>query len=192
MKAWLLISELSHHSYYKYYSTYSISIASGYSHCDYININNIPFLKKIWKKNLLCHLNSTWWASQPFYLIIFDWSVCVSPFCDPTDCSPPGSSVRGVLQAGVLERVAVPSSRGSSWPRDQTQLSCTVGSFFTIWGFWAIPCCCSQDPYYARFPREQTWPLQRSHTMLMTSVSIPVPSECELVILKPLPSWIIS
>ena len=40
--------------------------------------------------------------------------------CDPMDCSPPGSSVRGILQARILEWVAMPSSRGSSWPRDRT------------------------------------------------------------------------
>ena len=43
--------------------------------------------------------------------------------CDFMDCSPPGSSVLGVLQATILERVAAPSSRGSSWPRDWTQVS---------------------------------------------------------------------
>ena len=40
--------------------------------------------------------------------------------CDPMDCSPPGSSVHGILQARILERVAMPSSRGSSRPRDWT------------------------------------------------------------------------
>ena len=40
--------------------------------------------------------------------------------CDPMDCSPPGSSVHGILQARILEWVAMPSSRGSSKPRDQT------------------------------------------------------------------------
>ena len=38
--------------------------------------------------------------------------------CNPIDCSPPGSSVHGILQARTLEWVAMPSSRGSSWPRD--------------------------------------------------------------------------
>ena len=38
--------------------------------------------------------------------------------CDPMDCSPPGSSVHGILQARILEWVAMPSSRGSSWLRD--------------------------------------------------------------------------
>ena len=42
---------------------------------------------------------------------------CLTP-CDPTDCSPPGSSVHGTLQARILEWVATPSSRGSSQPRD--------------------------------------------------------------------------
>ena len=41
--------------------------------------------------------------------------------CDPTDCSPPGSSVHGILQARVLEWVAFPFYRGSSQPRDGTQ-----------------------------------------------------------------------
>ena len=38
----------------------------------------------------------------------------------------------GILQARILERVAMPSSRGSSQPRDQTQVSCIAGGFFTI------------------------------------------------------------
>ena len=53
--------------------------------------------------------------------------------CDPMDCSLPGSSVHGILQARVLEWVAMPFSRGSSWPRDQTQVSCIAGRFSTIW-----------------------------------------------------------
>ena len=40
--------------------------------------------------------------------------------CDPMDCSPPGSYVHGILQARILEWVTIPSSRGSSQPRDQT------------------------------------------------------------------------
>ena len=45
--------------------------------------------------------------------------------CDPLDCSLPGSSVRGrILQAGILEWVAIPFSRGASRPRDRTCVSC--------------------------------------------------------------------
>ena len=51
---------------------------------------------------------------------------------DPMDYSPSGSSVHGILQARVLEWVAMPSSRGSSQPRDQTQVSHITGRFFTI------------------------------------------------------------
>ena len=53
--------------------------------------------------------------------------------CDPMDCSPPGSSVHGILSARILEWVAIPFSRGSSQARDQTQVSCNASRFFTIW-----------------------------------------------------------
>ena len=43
--------------------------------------------------------------------------------CHPVDCSPPGSSVHGILQAGIPEWVAMFSSRGSSWLRDRTRIS---------------------------------------------------------------------
>ena len=59
------------------------------------------------------------------------WSevkVKVTQSC-PTLCNP----VHGILQARIQEWVAFPFSRGSSQPRDQTQVSCTVGRFFTSW-----------------------------------------------------------
>ena len=49
------------------------------------------------------------------------------------DYIPPGSSVHGILQWGILEWVAMLFSRESSWPRDQTQIPCIAGRFFTIW-----------------------------------------------------------
>ena len=51
--------------------------------------------------------------------------------CDPMDCSPLGSSVHGILQARIMEWAAMPSSRGSSWLRDQTCVSCFAGRLFT-------------------------------------------------------------
>ena len=51
-------------------------------------------------------------------------------FYDPMDCSSPGSSVRGILQARRLEWVAIPFSRGSSWPRGRTHISSIAGRFF--------------------------------------------------------------
>ena len=47
--------------------------------------------------------------------------------------SPPGSSVLGILQARILEWIAIPFSRGSSWPSDRTQVSHIGGRLFTIW-----------------------------------------------------------
>ena len=49
---------------------------------------------------------------------------------DPMDHSPPDSSVHGILQARILEWVAMPPSRGCSQPRDRTLVSCIVGLFF--------------------------------------------------------------
>ena len=54
-------------------------------------------------------------------------------FCDPMDCSLPGSSVHGIFQARVLEWVAIFFSRGSSQSRDQTQVSRIAGRSFTLW-----------------------------------------------------------
>ena len=53
--------------------------------------------------------------------------------CDTMDCSPPGSSVHGILQARILEWVAFLFSRGSCQPRDGTQVFHMAGGFFTNW-----------------------------------------------------------
>ena len=63
------------------------------------------------------------------------WSEVAQPcptLCDPVDCSLPGSSVRGIFQARVLEWVSISFSRGSSRPGDWTWVSCIVGRCFTI------------------------------------------------------------
>ena len=59
--------------------------------------------------------------------------------CNPMDCSPPSSSVHGILQARILEWVAISFSRGSSWPRDQTQVSCIAGRRLTAWATRGSP-----------------------------------------------------
>ena len=51
----------------------------------------------------------------------------------PTLCDPMDYIVHGILQARILEWVAFPFSRGSSQPRDWTQVSCIAGRFFTCW-----------------------------------------------------------
>ena len=58
---------------------------------------------------------------------------------DPMDCSLSGSSVHGILQARILEWVTMLCSKGSSWPRYQTQVFCIVGRFFTILATWQAP-----------------------------------------------------
>ena len=56
--------------------------------------------------------------------------------CNTMDSSPASSSVHGILQARIMEWVAIPFSRGSSQPRDWTQVSHIAGRFFTIWATW--------------------------------------------------------
>ena len=53
--------------------------------------------------------------------------------CDPMDCSLPGSSVHGIFWTRILEWVAIPFFRVSSWPRDQTYISHIANRFFTSW-----------------------------------------------------------
>ena len=71
-------------------------------------------------------------SSLRLYIVVKLLS-CVQLFCNPMDCSPPVSSVCGILQARILEWVVIPFSRGSSQPRDRTQVSWIAGGFFTIW-----------------------------------------------------------
>ena len=67
--------------------------------------------------------------------------LCMSIQLCPTlwDCGPPGSSVHGILQARILEWVAMPSSRGSSWPRDWTHIFCTADRICTVWVTRVVP-----------------------------------------------------
>ena len=53
--------------------------------------------------------------------------------CNPMDCSLPGFCVHGILQARILEWVALPFSRGSSQPRDRMWVSLIAGWFLTLW-----------------------------------------------------------
>ena len=78
---------------------------------------------------LICSAHFSKWI----HYILWWWMSCevTSNSCDLMDCSPPGSFVHRLFQAKVLEWVAISFSRGSSWPRDQTLVSCTEGRFFT-------------------------------------------------------------
>ena len=75
-----------------------------------------------WALHYWRHLGNplVWWCRAVLCLV----SQSCPTLCGPRDCSPPGSSVHGILQARVLEWVVTSSSRGSSQPRGQTHISC--------------------------------------------------------------------
>ena len=70
------------------------------------------------------------WPSSYMHCACSVTKLCPT-LCDPIDCSPPGSTVHGILQARILEWVVMPFSRGSSQPRDRTPASCIAGRFLT-------------------------------------------------------------
>ena len=93
------------------------------------------YLTQIYQK----YYNRKWIFNEIFYILslILSWnSVCnlylrmwmsaqsCQTLSDPMNYSPPGSSVHGIFQARTLQQVAISHSRGSSWPRDQTHVSC--------------------------------------------------------------------
>ena len=70
-------------------------------------------------------------VENDLYMKVLVAQSCLT-LCDPMDCSRPGSSVHGILQARILEWVAISFSRGSSRLRDRTQVSCIAGRLFTL------------------------------------------------------------
>ena len=93
----------------------------------------------IWMRNFGIHLaivNSyvKIQSEHPkFYREVSEVSQSCPTLCDPMDCSLPGSSLHGILQARVLEWVAISFSRGSSQSRDWTLVSCIPGRHFNLW-----------------------------------------------------------
>ena len=73
------------------------------------------------------------WEKQPQSMHAKSLQTCLT-LCDTVDCSPPASSVHGILQATILEWFAMPSSRGSSQPRDQTHIF-----YVLIWQASSLP-----------------------------------------------------
>ena len=96
----------------------------------YIHIMDRNTAHKITASFDISSMDSTGWLSGHLLISIHIYvCVCCVPdnslqscptLCYPMDCSLPGSSVHGILQARILEGVAMPSSRGFSWPRDRT------------------------------------------------------------------------
>ena len=77
----------------------------------------------------VCYLKTQVYGSLKVKVLI---AQSCPTLCDPIDCSPPGSSVHEILQARILKWVAIPFSRGSSQPRDQTRVSSIADRFFTV------------------------------------------------------------
>jgi len=91
------------------------------------------------KKRIICsHFISFWWlvgsVAKLCPTLATPWTAV------PIDYSLPGSSVHGILQARILEWVAISFSRGSSWPRNWTRVSCIAGRFFTDWAMFSLKC----------------------------------------------------
>ena len=114
--------------------------------------------------------------------------------CGPVDCSLPGSSVHGILQARILEWVAILFSRGSSWSRNQTQISCIAGGFFSIWTIREAHCRFKGCPSWKRPSRlcpqwkvHSTTNLLHNHsvfaqTLPETGSSLPTEEACSIVL----------
>ena len=100
------------------------------------------------------------------------------------DCSPPDFSVHGILQARILEWIAISFSRGSSWPRDRTQVSRITSGFFTIWAIGKslllIYVCITESFCYAC---ETSTTLYINYMCVLVSQSCPTicdPIDCSL------------
>ena len=87
--------------------------------------------------------NSVWhYARPPDSSVHGIFQTRIQEWVDSKDCRLPASSVHGTLQARILEGVAMPSSRGSSLPKDPAGvycISCIAGRFFTHWAIWEAP-----------------------------------------------------
>ena len=92
--------------------------------------------------------------------------------CNPMDYSPPDSSVHGILQARILEWIAIPFSRGSSRPRDQNPVSPIAGRLFTI-------CATREAPKYGLQNSQGTEPALEPETLF----------KCKTFFINILGSW---
>ena len=80
--------------------------------------------------------------------------------CNPVNCSPPGSSIYGILQARIQEWVAISFPRGSSRPRDWTQVSYIAGRLFNLWPTREAPDL--ETRWIQRSKEATVWPGVRS------------------------------
>ena len=112
LKKWINISSLRFYSYQ-------------------VKIKPIYLVGLLWEKKKMRKVCKASFQCLEVYIVCVSVAQSCLPICDPMDC-PSGSSVHGILQARILEWIAIPFSRGTSQPRDRTQV-CITGRSFTVW-----------------------------------------------------------
>ena len=109
-----------------FFSTFSTSYLIELNNSSSIILNESGDNGKKYIKAVYCHLAYLTYMQSVCVLV----SQSCPTVCDPIDCGPQCSSVHGILQARILEWVAIPFSKGSSWPRDWTQVSRIAGRLY--------------------------------------------------------------
>ena len=99
-------------------------------------LSYVAFLCLLQFINLILSRDKSLCFSDRVFPLHFAWKKVKVRLCDPVDYT-----VHGILQARILEWVAVPFSRGSSQPRNRAQVSCIAGGFFTSWATREAPLC---------------------------------------------------
>ena len=101
----------------------------------YVYIYTVKYYSAIQRNEVLIHAIT--WVTLENIMLSERSEVKVAQscptLCDPMDCSPQAPLPMGILQTRILQWVAMHSSRGSSQPRDRTQVSRIAGGFFTNW-----------------------------------------------------------
>ena len=113
--------------------------SDGNIHCGYLGCDTVRVLHDVTsftRWNWVKGVEDLYYFLQLCVSLCEKMKVLVAQLCptlwDPMDCSPLGSSVHGILQARILEWVAIPFYRGFFWPRERTQITCTAYKFFTV------------------------------------------------------------
>ena len=134
--AWLMNTFCKWHLEYFVYA-HLAHLNSGKAQTTFLFLH-IPLFRR-------CFSELAWDILTLRVLGIFYLCMCAKSFqscptlCHLMDCSLPGSSIHGILQARILEWIILRSSRGSSWSRDRTRISyisCIAGGFFTTSATW--------------------------------------------------------
>ena len=126
---------------------------------------------EVWRERMK---KSTWvWSLE--FSVTSSTSLAQScpTLCNPVDYSPPGFFVHGILQAKILEWVAISFSRGSSRPRDRTQVSHIAGRCFNLWATREVPPEYPGWVWSLEFSVKEEWKKIRKFDFVITANSFP-------------------